>query len=249
MDSSASKPPKSFSKFGCAAAILLFLVAALGLVVPAISRARQAARVNSCICRFKQLGLAILNYENTYKTLPPAYIADAEGKPMHSWRVLILPYMEGNEIYKKYNFDEPWNGPNNSKLADQIGSLYRCPEAHGDPLQTNYVAVVGSQALWPGSKGRLISQVIDGTSKTISLVEVADSGIHWMEPRDLTFDEAAQGVQVSGKPGAISSRHPGGANVGFADAHVIYLPLDISLKDLRAMLTADRSDTFKDPRW
>ena len=70
-----------------------------------------------------------------------------------------------------------------------------------------------------------------------------------MEPRDLTFDEAAQGLQVGGNSRAISSRHPGGANVGFADAHVIRLPFDISLKDLRAMLTADGRDTFKDPRW
>jgi Protein of unknown function (DUF1559) len=68
--------------------------------------------------------LAVANYHETYGCFPPAYVADRDGKPIHSWRVLILPFLEQQELYRAYNFDEPWNGPNNRKLASRVGKIY-----------------------------------------------------------------------------------------------------------------------------
>src|SRR4051812_1491405 len=102
---------------------------------------------------------------------------------MHSWRVLLLPYLNEQELYNAYNFAEPWNGPNNAKLADKVGNLFRRPEAarDGSPM-TSFVAVVGPETDFPGARARTFDEITDGTSNTIMFVEIPDSDIHWMEP-------------------------------------------------------------------
>ena len=81
---------------------------------------------------------------------------------MHSWRVLLLPFLEQTPLYEKYRFDEPWNGPNNRKLADAIIAIYNCPsDDHGgtgntSPM-TNYVAIVGTETACGPKPGRRYS--------------------------------------------------------------------------------------------
>jgi hypothetical protein len=108
------------------------------------------------------------------------------GKPMHSWRVLVLPYLGAGEaaLYGKYNFSEPWNGPNNSKLASQMPDVFRCPTqrslAGSVPTETHYFAIVGAEAAFLDEKSRKISQFRDGTANTIVLVEATGSAsIGW----------------------------------------------------------------------
>src|SRR4051812_11083639 len=64
-----------------------------------------------CDGQMRQIALAMRSYQADYGCLPPAYIADAQGKPMHSWRVLLLPYLDQAGLYDAYNFGEPWDGP------------------------------------------------------------------------------------------------------------------------------------------
>src|SRR5262249_42952585 len=78
------------------------------------------ARRSQCKNNLKQIGLAMFNYHDAYGCFPPAYIADADGRPMHSWRVLLLPFLDEAARYRKYRFDEPWDGPNNSELATSV---------------------------------------------------------------------------------------------------------------------------------
>src|SRR5437867_4482802 len=95
-------------------AVLGILGLLVALLLPATrSGGREAARRMQCSNYHKQIGLALQNYHDDYHSFPPAYIADADGKPMHSWRVMILPYMERKGLYDKYDLNEPWNGPNN----------------------------------------------------------------------------------------------------------------------------------------
>jgi hypothetical protein len=149
-----------------------------------------------CINNLKQIELAILSYESVNRSMPPAYVADANGKPMHSWRVLILPYLGYNALYAKYNLNEPWDGPNNSKLVSQIPEVYQCPShpkpAGASATHCQYFAVVDPTSGWPGATGRPIRQFADGTSQTIMVVEASGMGINWMEPRDLSMKEAVQ---------------------------------------------------------
>ncbi len=88
------------------------------IVLPAIQSSRGLVNSHpSCNYCLLNIALALQNYHDDYGSFPPAYIPDKDGKPMHSWRVLLLPYLERRTLYEKYRFDEPWNGPNNRKLA------------------------------------------------------------------------------------------------------------------------------------
>jgi len=194
---------KRRSVLGFLAPVVILLVL-IPLLLPAVQSAREAARRSQCMNNLKQIALALLNYEAATARLPPAYLSDAEGKPMHSWRVLILPYMGAAErkLYNAYDFDEPRDGPNNRKLADQMPAVYRCPSCDacaaepGNPLGvstgncTTYFAIASDETALQPERGARIRDVVDGTSKTITLIDCAGKHVNWMAPEDLTMDEA-----------------------------------------------------------
>jgi hypothetical protein len=232
---------KSWSSVANLALILLCLMCLIGLLMPAIESASGSGRRSRCYSNLAQIMGALYNYETANGHFPPAFVADENGKPMHSWRVLILPYLEEDSLYKAYNFSEPWDSPTNKKLLGQRPAVFACPSdpaacASGAP-ETSYVAVVGSNAAWAGEKPRKPGRADfpGGVSHTIMLVEVLNSGIDWTEPRDLSLDTMGTG---SGKPPAVvvSSGHDryegffytyedrGSAVVAMADGSVGYLP-------------------------
>jgi Protein of unknown function (DUF1559) len=182
--------------------------------------------------------LAVANYQQTYGCFPPAYLVGHDGKPMHSWRVLILPFMEQQELYNAYNFAEPWNGPNNQKLATRIGRIYLRSGLEADQVHTtSFVAVVGPETAWPVSKPATLKDLGDGSSDTLLMVEVPDGQFRWMEPKDLDFHQMSFGINDGSKRG-LGSRL-GGARVAFADGSVRTLPDDFDPNMLKAMLTAN----------
>src|SRR5262249_13538594 len=121
------RPPRSRwrRRLGCTAA-MLFATAFVTWFVPKVQHAREAARSLQCMGHLNQLHVAFHNYHDTYGCFPPAYVADANGKPIHSWRVLMLPFIDEVHLYEKYRFDEPWNGPNNRRLANQLNWRFHC---------------------------------------------------------------------------------------------------------------------------
>jgi prepilin-type processing-associated H-X9-DG protein len=239
--------PKHWDKWNWFAVILLVSpLIGVACLSTLNSGPRPASRRSQCTNNLKQIGLALYNYHDKFGCFPPAYIVDDAGRPMHSWRVLILPFLEHGPLYNLYRFDEPWDGPNNKKLADTILQIYNCPsDDHGGTstasTMTNYVAIVGPETAWPESSSTAIGDIRDGTSNTLLIVEVANSGIHWMEPRDLHVVQMAPTINSKAGQG-ISSRHTGGAEVLFADGHVQFIIDSLSVGDLRALLTARAGD-------
>jgi len=228
-------------------ASLIFLAIALSL--PVRSRAREAARRSWCRNNMKQIVFGLHNYHDAYGCFPPAYVAGPDGSPWHSWRVLILPFVEEAVLYDQYDFNEPWNGPSNGKLAAQKPRVYACP-SDPDSCQsptTNYAAVVGPKAAWAGSEPRKLDDFRHADS-TILFAEAAGSQIHWMEPRDLKFDDARTGVHAPG-PAKIAAHHfirhgyfyhdEPGSNIAMADGSVRSLPQRTRQATLEAMLTID----------
>lgn len=194
----------------------------------------------SCTDRLNVLQMALRNYHDVYDSFPPAFIADANGKPMHSWRVLILPFIDQADVYNEYDFDEPWNGPNNRKLRSRIfNDNFHCNSGPhmGESSMTDYVAVVGPNTAFPGSTSISLGDMRDGPENTILLVEIANSNIHWMEPRDLMADDMSFVANDPVKP-SISSPHSKGPAVVFADRITVYR-LDASLRSqtLKALTT------------
>ncbi len=232
--------------------LILLLFSPL-LLLRSPGAAREPARRCQCVNNLKQLGVALHNYHDAYKCFPPAYVADEEGRPMHSWRVLILPYLERVELYEKYRFDEPWDGPHNRQLGDHIGSRtwsspFRCPsDRDGSPVNTNYVLVTGEGTAWGEGESPQVRDFTDGTSETIMVVEMGDSDIHWMEPRDLTIDQAMRGVN-SELGMCISSKHPGIANVLLVDGSVEMLSALLPVDELKKLLTHQGGENAARPK-
>ena len=215
----------------------LLVLVVIMLLLPGVGRARPAARRMQCANNLAQIEKALFQYHEKHGCFPPAYIADKNGRPMHSWRVLILPFLDQEALYKQYHFDEPWDGPNNRKLHSIPMPIYRCP-SDGPVSQTmsSYVAVVGAGTAWPGATSAKLADFSDGANQTIMLVEMVNSGIHWMEPKDLDFAKMPMAINAKSGKG-ISGEHARGANVAFADGHIEFLKDDTSPALLRALLT------------
>lgn len=153
---------------------------------------------------------------------------------MHSWRILVLPFLERNDLYQQYRFDEPWDGPNNRKLADQMPTIYALHgcEKPGN-VTTNYLRVIGVQTASPPSRTLNLRDITDGTSSTLFIVENIDAGVHWMEPRDLTFESMSFTINV---PNGISSWLDPPAGV-MLDGQVQAIPVDTPAEVVSALLT------------
>jgi hypothetical protein len=212
--------------------------------IPAADSARmESPRRANCISNLRQIGLALHNYHDAHKRFPPAFIADEQGRPMHSWRVLVLPYLERTALYEAYRFEEPWDGPNNRRLLTEGVSVYRCPSDPSPPQMTSYVAIAGPGTAWDDPDGKALNAFSDGASSTILVVEIANSDIHWMEPRDLDIRKIAKQINPKNAIG-ISSHHSGGANVVLADNGVRFLSDETTQKMLESLLTAAGGEKF-----
>jgi hypothetical protein len=194
-----------------------------------------------CMNNLKQIGLALLDYHQKYGSFPPAYVADANGKPLYSWRMLILPELDNNNLAGQLRLDEAWDGPNNSKLTQTALPVFNCPSdvrSGGWPSSmTSYVAVVGPNTAWSGATPRKVSD-FKNPGGTILVVEIANSGIHWAEPRDLYIGQMPLAINPPFGQG-ISSNHAIGVNAVFVDASVHSLQNPISPKTLAELLDLD----------
>jgi hypothetical protein len=214
---------------------LLFIVGILvALLLPALQVARYAARQAQSQNNLKQIALGMLNYEAKYGTLPPAYTVDENGRPMHSWRVLILPYVEQNGLYSAYRMDEPWDGPNNSQLHAVIPPCYVDPSSISDGMgYTSYVVITGENTLFPGAESVSLGEVTDGASRTLLAVPTSESDIVWCEPRDLEFDSMSYKI---GDIGGISSDGSGPVPVVFLDGSTRKLHPELSEAEVQSMI-------------
>lgn len=223
----------------------------------AADRARAAAQGRRSMNNLKQICLAFHNYADANRSFPPAVVFGPDGKPWHSWRVLLLPYLEQAELYQQYDFSQPWDSPDNAKLAARIVDVYRDPARKADDPAAGYAVLVGPEALFSPDGARMKSKddfpacltrgrrpffqdVTDGTSSTIAFVTVpAERTIPWTKPEDIVFDERFPGI---GKPTGIGAVDAGvGAGrvalAAFADGSVHVLAADKDPAELRKLVT------------
>jgi hypothetical protein len=222
-----------------ASGFVAILVGVWLLLLQAVHDPREVARRSACRNNLRQIALALMQYHDDFSAYPPAIVFDDNGKPMHSWRVLLLPYLDQKNLYQQYRLDEPWDGPNNSKLHSEFLKIYACPSRSEEQPRTDttYVAVLGPKTIWPTDRNpSRIADVTDGLSNTLLIVETHNSGIHWMEPRDLHLNQMPMVINPSRGQG-ISSGHKEGANVVCADCSVRFFSNRVLPEILRATLT------------
>lgn len=219
----------------CCVIILCVCIAPMMLPVSGGSGIGEAGRLSNCKSKLKQIAIALHNYHDFYGSFPPAYIADENARPMHSWRVLILPQLDDDRLYREYDFNEPWDGPNNSKLSSRMPDVYACLSSashrNGRGDTTSYVAVIGPHTSWPGSVSRKFTDFTDGTSNTVLVVESNPSGVPWMSPHDLTLNDALNELTQSapklegghGSEGFFHEYYHAGRNALFVDGAVRFI--------------------------
>jgi len=206
---------------------------AAALLLPAVQSAREAARRAQSMNNLKQIGLAMHNYHDVYKTFPPAYTTDKQGKPLLSWRVLILPFVEQAGLYQEFHLDEPWDSEHNKKLIARMPLVYRSPNSQAPPGKSNYLTVRGERTIFPGKEAIGMAKIVDGTSNTILAVEANDaSAVDWTKPDDFVPDPKAP------TKGLVGLR-PAGFNVLMADGSVRFLSDATSAGILQALFSRD----------
>ncbi|WDQ17851.1 DUF1559 domain-containing protein [Rhodopirellula sp. P2] len=204
----------------------------VGLMLPAVEAAREAARRMSCSNNMKQIGLALHNYHAAYNQLPPAYTVDKDGNKLHSWRVAILPFMEQQALYQQIDLSKPWDAPENAGVASTAVSAYACPSKKGDPLMTTYVAVVDPSGMFEGAIPTTFGQATDGLSNTILLVETEHQNeVHWMSPEDIDLQTLLARSE--------DDSHQGGGHMFFGDGAVKFITNSIEVGLLEALATKD----------
>jgi hypothetical protein len=175
-------------------------------LLPAMTQQmRSEMSRNSRMNRFKQIMLGMNNHESARGAYPTAASYDANGKPLLSWRVQILPYMDQVDLWKQFRLDEPWDSEHNRKLIDQMPDVYSDPDpavraAVGDNGRTTFVVPTGDGLLFGGKVATKHRDIKDGTSNTIMVVEVApERAVVWTKPDDWEVDlkDPLRGVKRS----------------------------------------------------
>ena len=183
------------------------------------------------------LALALRQYEHDYNSLPPAYTTDASGQPLHSWRALILPYIEQKPLYDSIDFTKPWNDPANSTALNITINTFHCPESNAPRNTTTYFAIVGpNNGLLPNQPGPL-SDITDSRNKTLMLIEAGEeSAIPWMAPTD-----ADEHLVLSLGP-KTKFHHEGGMQAAYVDGSVRFLKADTPARVRQALMSISGND-------
>lgn len=236
---------------GIVAAIVMVVIVGMSVIRPVMLAAREAAACAECESNLIAIGRALEDYYDTHGRYPSAVARDEKGKAMHSWRVLILPHLgpDAELVYREYDMDEPWDGPNNRRLWDKMPPVFRCPSDPGIiPEETSYLAVVGDRTLINSQQstkrtGDGAFVITDRPAETMVVLESKRSGVNWMEPVDIPFASLRAELN-SNNAASPGSEHPHGVNTLMADGSVIRLPEYTSANDLRGMATINGKDEY-----
>lgn len=211
----------------------------VALLLPAVQAAREAARRMNCANNMKQIALALHNYESAYGSLPPAFTVDDSGKPLHSWRTLILPYLEQAAVYQQIDLSKPWDDPVNRPFNDVAVPTFTCPSGTLPPNMTCYQVIVDQQSAFPGGTSRSFRTITDGLSNTVFVIEANDEqAVPWMKPNDLDLPTYLS--LMSGKP-----HHVGGRHMALGDGAVQFMSDSINTETAAGMATASGGEKIQ----
>jgi hypothetical protein len=183
----------------------------------------------------KQIGLALHNFHDTYKDFPAPAIYSKAGKPLLSWRVALLPFIEQAPLYQQFRLDEPWDSAHNRQLLKELPPIYAPPTGRSQVTGgTYYQAIVGKGAGFEPGRSLKITEFLDGTSNTILVVEAGDA-VPWTKPEDLPYvpDQALP------RTGGLFGGH---FHALFADGFVRLIPKGVDGDLLRKAITRDAGE-------
>lgn len=235
--SDTAKANRSGLTFTEGIVVLCILAILVAFLLPNVRSARGAARRTQCKNNLKQIGIALDNYHEKYQAFPPAYTVDANGRPLHSWRTLLLPFLDAKPLYESIDLTKPWDDPKNAAAFKQARFSLSCAGAERPADFTTYMAVVGPDAWFRPTDSRSVSEITDGMAHTLMVIEVApEDAVHWMTPTD------TDGRFVLAFGSDSKCAHTGGTHGLFADGRVRFITSNEPIADRRAMITVAGND-------
>lgn len=151
-------------------------------------RPHEDAKLKSSRKNLADIGSAIMQYEKANGHFPPRAIFDKSGQPLLSWRVLILPYLGQEELFKKFKLDEAWDSPHNKALLARMPAVYRNPNDPAKSTKTNYLAPIGPGTIFDVTEGLKRDKLAHPAQFTVLLVEAnRDAEVEWTKPQDLPY--------------------------------------------------------------
>jgi hypothetical protein len=211
------------------------------ILSPTIQPSREENRRVVCMNNMRQIVFALHAYCDNRGRFPPAHTVDETGKPLHSWRVLILPYLEQQTLYEKIRLNEPWDSEHNRQFHSQVPRIFQCPTGNWQlPMSggCHYSIIYGAAAAFSETEPKKYNEGKDHDG-TILFVE-RKIPVNWMDPTsEISFATACEGINVNAM-GIGSFHYDGdtrGANVGFGDGRIQFLLNNTDGKTLRTMLT------------
>lgn len=222
---------------------LVSCVITVAMMVLAHGEARASVRRVWCASNLKQLAMAMHNYQQYHGCLPPAAITDKDGKPLLSWRVAILPYLDASDLYDEFHLDEPWDSPHNAPLALRTPGRYGCPSNYEQVSgMTNYQVIVGTMtAFRPDYKPVRLDEFTDGVQHTILIAE-SRQAVPWSKPDDIPVFMMIPLTEI----GMPHGRHGDGFNVVMADGAGRFIKNSVNPDSFRAAATRNGSEVISD---
>jgi hypothetical protein len=178
-------------------------------------------------------------YHDTHGKFPPAVVYGKDGKELYSWRVLILPFLEEEKLYKDFKLDEPWDSPHNIRLLDKRPLIYAPParREHKIPPTHTYIHVfTGRNTPFESREGHSIGDIKDGTANTLLIIE-GGKPVPWTKPEDLAYAADQPLPDLDGP-------FPDIIRIGFADASVHFIPRKYNETAFRAAITRNGGENF-----
>jgi hypothetical protein len=209
----------------------------------ATSAIAEAYRRSGCSNNLRQIALAMLLYDHEHGSLPPAWTLDGDGVPLHSWRVLLLPYLGEESLFAQIRLNEPWDSEHNRQFHNQRPSVYACASAVLEPDETAYSVIAGEQAAFQPGVGRSL----DDFGMDLMLVVERSRSACWMDPASELDDGIARKVVSSRSEDedGIGCEHPAIVLVAARDGSTQFIRKDVDASVLQSLLegTADRWPT------
>jgi prepilin-type processing-associated H-X9-DG protein len=204
----------------------------VGLLLPAVSKVREAASRAQDQNNMKQLSLSFHNEQDARMSVS-SLARDRSGKvsPGLSWRVSMLPYIEQENLYSSFDFTQAWDSPRNQPHSNTTVPTYRTPFDGGPGTGTPYRVFVGGGAMFePDGRPVRFADVTDGIQNTILFIHATEQ-VPWAQPKELPYSPTAP-LPAFGHKG-----QPNGTNVAMADGSVRFISKNASEASIRAAIT------------